>query len=333
MVAKFRDGAEHGTNARWSGNISVAATDRSGEGNYCYQGSSDNNPGLCDVPATSEGYISFWMWTNQYSANHGPIKLRENGVGDHIYMNTSSELPRIICPAGTYTGTNTLPKNQWFKISISYKIDDSTGYFHVRVNNVPEPGLSQTGIDTRNGGTGVFNELAMYKQGAFSTTRYDDIFINDTAGSVQNSWPGDGHMRILTTNGNGNQTELQGSDGNQVDNYLLVDDVPHDSDSTYVYGSGIGLFDLYDLTTYTMSEGDSIIVVKPVAVARSTTSADKCNLYLRSGTTEASGVWNPSLTTQYEIIDGNMYHENPDDSGSWEQADLDALEVGFGPAE
>jgi hypothetical protein len=76
---------------------------------------------------------------------------------------------------------------------------------------------------------------------------FDDIAINDCNGSEDNSWCGNGYIIALTPDGTVTN-QLTGSDGDTTDNHLLVDEIPYDSDTSYVGGVTADLKDIYDMS-------------------------------------------------------------------------------------
>ena len=90
-----------------------------------------------------------------------------------------------------------------------------------------------------------------------------DLAINDTSGSVQNSWPGPENIFCLRPNGNGANSDWGGSDGNSTDNYLLVNEIPPDS-ANYVQDDTSGQIDDYNLdaTPAAMNSGDIVNYVQ-----------------------------------------------------------------------
>ena len=96
-------------------------------------------------------------------------------------------------------------------------------------------------------------------------------------GDAFKSWMGPMQVDILPAAGNGSKSEWLGSDGNQVDNYLLVDEVPA-ATADYVESSTDGQRDLYKIgglaegltplgvrtKFYANKEGSGLRSIKPV---------------------------------------------------------------------
>src|SRR5690606_30464139 len=151
---------------------------------------------------------------------------------------------------GIEVAASTVAFTSWGRIEVYYKFDNN-GQIIVRLNGTEV--INYSG-DTAVSGTYI-KYVDLRNQGSTTNASFDDVAINDTTGSEQNSWPGHGHIRMLLPNGNGSSSEWMGSDGNSTDNYLLVDDPGSslvDADATYVYATEGNKTDDYQLGTYTL---------------------------------------------------------------------------------
>ena len=156
----------------------------------------------------------------------------------------------------------------------------------------------------------------------------DDLALNDTTGGSDNSWCGDGYVECLIPDGNGDRSDLTGSDGNKVDNYLQVDEVPSDGDATYNESGTAGEYDLYALAAFD-GTNKTIRRVYVEARARSTGAVgDQCKLVVKTGgiVYKSSAL---SLGSNYERQVGTDYTLNPNSGIAWTDADLDALQAGL----
>ena len=74
----------------------------------------------------------------------------------------------------------------------------------------------------------------------YSSSIYlDDIYLDDTTVQAAPTRPL-GRQFLIAANGNGASSDMTGSDGDQTDNYALVDDLPHNSDTDYVKANAAG---------------------------------------------------------------------------------------------
>ena len=121
-----------------------------------------------------------------------------------------------------------------------------------------------------------------------------------------------------------------------VDNYTLVDEASHDSDSTYVYtDSASAVDDLYNISTDAALTGATITNVAVYATARYVSSgvgsdpaAPPLYLLVRVGSTTYAAAGSLTLGASYAEGSKN-WAVNPADSADWEKADIDDLQIGI----
>ena len=141
----------------------------------------------------------------------------------------------------------------WHYVELGAKIHDSTGWVELRQDGVE---ILRFDGDTRNAGTDGLIDMVVFNQetnaGSFNL---DDVYILNEQGSVNNSWLGDTRVYPLYPNGNGNYSQLVGSDGNSTDNYLLVDEVGTPNTADYVGSATDGDQDSYTFEDLPVSVG------------------------------------------------------------------------------
>jgi hypothetical protein len=155
----------------------------------------------------------------------------------------------------------------------------------------------------------------------------------DFAGGLmpQSDFPGDGVIVYMPPTGNGFNSDLLGDDGNSVDNYLRVDDLPID-----VTGENVSSGTTTELDTYlTGTLPASAVVVKAFETVHSSqkdgTTINNARHALRLG-----GVDYTPVDSEYALPNDwetniHTWDTNPDGSGAITVADVDAAttEPGF----
>jgi len=154
----------------------------------------------------------------------------------------------------------------------------------------------------------------------------DDIAINDTSGSYNNSWIGDGHVVVIKPNAAGDITQLLSSTGNP--NYQNVDDVPFDATGNNS-GSTAGLYDLYNFESCGLANvGFSSVNVIGMGKAE-TDDGLACKTIIKTSGSEAEDDGVQYLRTgDWDYIMGDCHAKKPDGS-DWTVADIDAIQGGF----
>lgn len=329
MARIFTDGAEMGHILGWDnwGYSPTASTAQKRTGDYSY--AFDQGDSLVKMLGSiTEVFIRQAIRLNGWG-NTRIIEVK-NGINilDSLAMDEQTHLLKAYSGASQtllQAGTIPLSLNTWYLIEARIKIGDApNGIFQVKVDGVLD--IDYTG-DTKPGSETTMTDYVICSNAGNMSFYADDIAVNDTTGGADDSWCGDGHVILLKLNANGDVSQLMGSDGNQTDNYLLVDEVPADNDTTYVEGSTVDERDLYNLAPCGLSNVD-ILRVQALAVARDTVAAGgKVALVVKTNSTEYAGS-DESLLTTYTEVRGAAYKLNPNTSSAWSISDLDALQVG-----
>jgi hypothetical protein len=321
MARIFTEGFEMGDLLSWdvvSGPIVSAGGKRSGDyGLYTWFGPKGTIAKYFDTPLTelyfriayySRGnYAQDLYFDDTYGDSHVRLDV-SGGQNINLYVNGSSVSTGSIMVTGV-----------WDLIEIYIKIA-TEGQIIVKRNGIQD--INYEG-NTNPDGDNSINNMRFYFDGAYA----DDIAVNDTTGTEDNSWCGDGHIIAIKPNGNGDSSQLTGSDGDSVDNYLLVDDIPKDDDTTYVWGETVDNQDLYNLEAPSLPVNHKIKRIYAEARAKDP-DIGNIALPIKSGTTQSDGT-TKGLTTEYSAIKGDEYTVNPDTGLPWTESDLNALQAGI----
>lgn len=319
----FTDGAEFGDLLFWDTSPSMsAATDQKRSGDYSYK----NGTGSKNVSAVSEFYFRIAGRWASFNSNQWLQFRKGSTVIGGLRTNTSTRRIEALTSTGTLvaTGTVSLSLDTWYLIEVHYKIADASGDFEVKIDGITPFDIDFSG-DTKPGADTTIDNI--FVQGAGGNTWYDDLAFNDTSGSSDNSWCEDGHVVLLMPDSDGDVTTWSGSDGDMINNYLLVDEIPSDSDTTYVESITISGYDLYNLEASALT-GTSIRRIWVESRTKNTVAAGgQVAHVIKTNGTEyvGSGI---NLLTSYTRCVGEEYTQNPNTAAAWTVANLDALQVG-----
>jgi hypothetical protein len=222
----------------------------------------------------------------------------------------------------TATGAISVPTGAWFLLEIRVKIaDGASGIFECKVDGVAD--ISYAG-DTKPGTATTVNQIGFLRSSG-TTIYIDDLALDDAA------YPGDGKIIALVPNGNGDSSQLTGSDGNSTDNYLLVDDIPMGTgvSDDYTESATADQYDLYALTNTGWASGVTINGVYPEARALDTVAAGgNCQLGVKPSGASEDWSSNISLLTTATQTKGKWYTTKPA-GGAWSISDVDGVQAGF----
>lgn len=252
------------------------------------------------------------------------IELREASTL-HIALRMNTDLSVSVLRNTTVLATSAagvITTSGYCYLELKTLINDTTGTYEVRVNGANI--LSGTGADTRNSGTGVITVAAILF--ARNGQIVDDFYICNSAGSVNNDFLGDRRVDAYYPSGNGNSSQLVGSDSNSTDNYLLVDDTNPNDDTDYVQSDVVGNKDTYAFQNmlHTPASISGVMILgnakKDDAGSRSIT------IVTRSGGTDYDGS-TQALSTSYTYYK-EIRETDPATSSAWTQSGFNNAEHG-----
>lgn len=250
------------------------------------------------------------------------ISVRATATGGFAVYNGTSSL------RGSTAGGLFLA-GQWNYLEAKVTFGDAlAGSVVLRLNGVEI--LNLTGIDTNNGGgsdTGYSTVSLLGPSGNSSDfTLYDDFYVLDINGSVNNDFLGDCTIRVLPVNGNGASSQFVGSDGNSTDNYLLVDEIPANA-ADYVQSGTSGARDTYTVTDLPAN----VTTVKAVQVLAVAGKDDSGSISARTVLTAGGSTAVGPTTGLPSSISGllSSIHEVQPNASTWTPAAVNGIEVGF----
>lgn len=224
---------------------------------------------------------------------------------------------------GSLLGTFTLPVQTWQWVSIKYKASDTVGTIDIQVQGstvftFPAGDTVKSGTETCNlvrfGGSNIGSEI------------YDDVFITDVAGGAPfNDLLGDMRIETLLPDAVGDNADFTATPA--VANYLNVDDVAPDDDTTYVESSTLADKDLHNLGALAITPG-VIEAVNVFALARNPLGGGaSLKLLAKENLTEGAGAVQ-SLGSGYSYIN-ELFLVNPDTSAKWTETEVNAMQAGY----
>jgi hypothetical protein len=148
-------------------------------------------------------------------------------------------LQNDIIPAHT-TGAAVLAVDTWYRIEIRHLYHASAGELELRLyledETTPLETLSRSGENT---GTNTAR-LWLRTQGATVTLYFDDVAVNDSSGSFQNSWCGPGKMALLKPDADVSVAWTKSGSSPAGTNFGGVNEVPGAPDDGVAYNSDSG---------------------------------------------------------------------------------------------
>jgi hypothetical protein len=326
MTRIFTDGAELGDILFFNGGNLTATTSQFASGAYSYKIAYTQSGWKNLSPALSEFYFKERVRKNVYGNTSDRYVEFRWGTTELGYVSQDGLGRWIGVINGITLGVSvpTMIYDQWYCLEVHFKIDAINGVFEVKVDgNVM---FTFNGDTTFIGGFSAVDNLYWVQAGANPVVYIDDLALNDTAGGVDDGYCGGGRVIKLKPVGDAG-VNWNGSDGNKVNNWQLVDDIPKDDDTTYVYTDAgtPGTIDEYNVETYVGTDR-SVERIWVECRARKTIAA-AATLKIGFDTLSSVNVDDVGILNElYNLrLVGDEYLVNPDDSNPWMEADLNLM--------
>jgi hypothetical protein len=276
-----------------------------------------STPNLDGTPITGRVVFAFWF---RYAGNPtGYAEICWIGSTSYYYEAHldigSDKLLTLNRYNGNILGTGITPisADTWHFIELRYRLNNSIS---ANDSSYSVNGISRFSVQSASTGT--------------TSHYFDSLVIYDATGSRWNAdtFEGQHRFQFLSPTGNGATNDFVGSDADSTDNYLHVDDNPHDGNTSYTEASGIGDIDLYEHLDISGTP-PAILAVQSYNVLQKTDGGAKtarlvCNSsginYFGSGITAANG--------QY-IDNWYIWENDPNTGAQWTQSNLDAAQFGI----
>lgn len=218
----------------------------------------------------------------------------------------------------------------WLHIGIDALIDAS-GWVYVYLDGIEV--LSYVG-DTTVGAAAVDSLIVGSPRASQFWNNYiyyDDLYVENLAGEGAAALVPDYRFVPVTPDGNGNASQWTGSDADSTDNYLHVDEIPPDGDTSYVETDVNGYQDDYTMSNITVPAGYEVSAVIALAYAKKLNAGGSLDLKLGvrttvSGTPYAATGASMPLGTDYTLV-WERRATRPD-AGTWDETTVNALEIG-----
>jgi hypothetical protein len=270
-----------------------------------------------------------WRPTSIAGTNFSPapISLQGDAGGTtHLAMNVVGGQIQVVrgtstTPVIAQTTTAPFPvANRWYYIEVQAKLSDTVGFVNIDVDGVNVI-TSPTNLDTRNAGTGVVFDAAQFGMGLSGTAIFDDVYMMAGAGDT---FYGDVIVSTLLPSGDGFANQWDGSDGDSLNNWDLVNELPP-SGTDYVASATIGEQDLYTLTDISAAAGVIHAVAPTIYAAKDEVGPRMIKPLLRGATTTAGA---PQTLDFAYFQKQALYPTNPETSAAWTVSEVNALQVG-----
>lgn len=272
--------------------------------------------------------IAIWQYKDSGSAVAFSLKLTSGGV---------IQMVNDIAGATVLASSSALSTGTWYRIEVKI-VDHATTSAQMELLIDGATVASLTGLSGLAGGGG-------FRLGAITGTSspdlfFDDVAVNDSSGSYQNSYPGSGKIIHLRPNAAGDSSSWTGYVGTGA-NWERVDEVTPDDATSGVRSRTTNEVEEYNVDASGIGSSDTVNVVAVGHRVNRSTGATNSTYNVRlkaaaSGTVAESSTLTATTTT-WRTNDPASNSASPfalvtyldPDSASWTQSKLDAMQIGL----
>ena len=334
MARLFIDGLEQGnrdafTRTGGTGNFMVYGSPPTGfSGSYYMQGEATFGNSYAEVdlsPSKAEIYGALKLSVASTNVqNKGVLAFYDSGgttvIGSIILVWNSPNFTVRALRGGQNgttlaTGSITFGADTVILLEFWYKPLNSGGVFQVKVNGTLD--INYSG-DTTDGLENVARVRYGYQAVNVARLNFDDMVLDDA------NWIGNTRIQKLQISGAGTTTEWDASTGSP---YQCIDEISY-NDSDYVSTNVVN----ESLTCACANMTGNVAAVKCLVLYgrmayEGNPTPTKQKLSIRVNETEYYGSdESPSLS--FAKATPKMWELNPDDAAAWEEADINAIEIG-----
>jgi len=256
------------------------------------------------------------LWGDNGTTRHLTLACGPDGQF-HVYLDTVG---------GTLLGSTGTP---YWPVSgsacyVEWKvlISDTVGTVDLQINGVNV--LSLTNQDTKNGGTNSYINRLMLVGVSGDNVAFDDIYVANTQGSINNDFLGPCHVETQFPDVEGSTIQYTPSTG--TDNSATIDENPASS-ADYNSNGTPGNFDLLGFPDLPGTPSSVFGVQLTTFAAKSDTGTIQYrHRVLNNGQTATGPDIAPNTTYDHKTT---MFEADPDGGGAWTVADVNAAEFGY----
>ena len=222
------------------------------------------------------------------------------------------------------TSANSLLINTYYYIEFKVYIHDAAGSAEIKVNGISW--ASVAGADTKNTVNAYANQVQIGAGGGVGSASigdYDDLYVCDNAGVVNNDYLGDVRVQAILPDGAGGNTEWDPSAGA---NWQCVDEVPPNEDVDYVYTSVAGERDSYTFVNLIPVAGSINAVVIYPRSRKDDAGARTVAPVVRIGGINYDGI-GQAIGNSYAYYP-QIYETSPATIAAWTIAEINGAEFG-----
>lgn len=260
---------------------------------------------LAGITAAGDGFIYFMNGATVIAK----LGIKSNGS---LICGRADFTTNVI---GAASATGILTVGNFTFIEAEFTRNGSTGVFNVYANGALI--LSNTGANT---GASSIDNIALQNPSGSDGVTVDDWYIASGATRL-------GECRVQTLMPSADTATKQWAASTGTNHAALVDEIPSNGDSDYIFDSTVGnkdLFDVADLADIPLT----IHAVQPLIVARKDDATlREIRTNMKNGSTTTNGTTR-TMGSGYKIWADPLQLVNPDTAAAWTVSNINAMQLG-----
>jgi len=267
----------------------------------------------------AEGFLKFASMTDDVD-EFVEFSIKD---GRHLKINNNSAFLGII--------DNAFWKDAFTYVEVKVTFHSTAGVIVVRLNGVEV--FNETGLDTVTGTQTEADQVTvMGRDGSTNSNPssqhlYDDWYICDTLGGVNDDFLGPLKVETLFPDGAGDSTQFTPSAGS---NFQNVDEVEIDGDTTYNESSTTAHLDLFTADNLTNIDGTIYGVQLDVRANSTAAQVFGCIPTVKRSTTEGAGTATYMSDSYLFQECGSVFEQDPAAGpGAWTVTNINAMQIGY----
>jgi len=274
----------------------------------------------------TEIYMGFAYYTDVNERTDRPILLLSD-TGIQLYHYTGDTLR--VTRGGTQLAISSagmLSKSVWHYIEVHLKPLNTGGVCQVKLDGFLICDFSGDTTDNNQYLSGIVFQAKDIHSNGYVSVLLDDIVVNDTAGSANNSWPGQVRLLPIHPAAAGDSSQWSRTGVNLGNN---IGQTRHSARGIFavLQTDTAENTDLYIADVPDLPADATITNVIVAAVARKPSGAGGIALLCKGGSTTQEGA-NQALAAGYKLY-SEAFPVNPADSAAWEESDLTGMQIGI----
>lgn len=290
-------------------------------------------------------YVRFYLYVVTLPSADNRIYVLSNSSGFNmraaVTLSSTGTLQLADEDGNIGSPSSALSTNTWYMIEMLFDTFAAAGSHVVkaRLNGVEFAAATNRSISSGIATMFAGGNLALEAQ-TQGEWYFDDIAVNDSTGSFQNSYPDSGKVIHLRPSAAGDSAGWvrQGTDSGA--NWSQVSEVTPDDITQYVNTTTLNAEDLYEVDNSGIGASDTVNVVQVGVRFRGNNATSVPTFVVEiekasggtksqsSGITPASTTWLTNSTANNVLTHPLTLHQDPD-SSNWTQATLDTMQIGM----